>query len=167
MLNSLNSKICPILTLMVTLVGCGKNVKDTQADALVTAQNQATTDNVILEVNGAISSSSYYTIPRNGITTLPDKIKVTKGTVGSKKVVITYNIVPEDQAIYEFKCDYTGNSGSTDLYLNTCSDSYGGNFGDVSGAQFPMDAKKLIKMQISGSGNTGVSLNTQFTFNWK
>lgn len=164
MLNSMNLKICPLLTLMITMVGCGKNVKDTKADALVTAQNQATSENIIVEFNGA---PSFYTIPKNGITTLPEKIKIVKGSMGSKKATLIYNVLPEDHGIYEFKCDYTGNTGSADLYLSSCSDSYGGNFGDVSGAQFPMDAKKLIKMQVSGSGNTGIVLNTQFTFDWK
>src|SRR3989344_3648406 len=65
MLLALARKICPILSLAIATVGCGKKISEAQTEPARSIENQELPATYIIRLDGSESSSQTYILPRN------------------------------------------------------------------------------------------------------
>lgn len=166
MLNLLTRKLCPLMTLAIATVGCGKKISDSDTQPARSTENQELPATMILDLDGTKGTSfKTHTMPKNGSFELPSRLKVTGNALG-KSVDITYDVDPYDSDNYQFKCSYTATS-PTDMKLNKCVDSYGGDFGNIAGEQFGFYKNDIIEMRFTGAPATDLKVEAFYTVDWK
>jgi hypothetical protein len=167
MLQMLTRKLCPFVTLAIATVGCGKKINDPATTLSRSTQNQELPSALVLQLNTTDSFHLNYTLPRNGIFALPETLRVRTGNGQGKEVTISYNVNPYDSDDYEFKCTYRSSVQEFELPLESCTDIYGGDFGDIRDHLFMMDRNKLIRMETPKSTGAGLIMDAIFATDWK
>ena len=134
MLTTLTRKLCPLMTLAIATVGCGKKIgeeKDTTPSRQ--NQNQEIPAAFVLRLDGSVNSWKNYSMPRPAHFVVPDRIKVRSGSTAGKIVEIAHDVNPYDSDDFHVKCTYApSSSNATDLVLSGCVDYENDDFGDVS-----------------------------------
>ena len=165
MLNLLTRKLCPFVSLAIATVGCGKKISESDTVPSRTTENQELPATMVIELDGAQSSSKTHSMPRNGTFELPSRLLVT-GNATNKTVEIIYDLDRYDNNYYQFKCSYVA-VAANDMRLSRCQDSYGGNFGNVAGAIFNLYKGDQIKMRFVGTQATDLKVEAAYTVDWK
>ena len=168
MLVSMTRKLCPLLIILLTTVSCGKKITDSSGskDSKTTTE-QTPEPSLVLELATNSGNKSFYTMPMNAVfKSLPNRLRIDQGTLTGKSVTVTYNISPEDKDLFEFKCNYLP-LNSKELAINTCENFYGEDLGDITELSAPMDAGKIIKMELIGSYASGIVVRGYYIVEWK
>jgi hypothetical protein len=168
MLLKLSKRLCPLLSLALT-VGCGKKVNEaTTTEGGRTTENQAYDSFLTFQVNETQTSRKTYLMPRDGIFILPSHLQVIRGNPAGKKVRLTYNIF--DDQDYEFHCDYLTQSNSDEIPLSKCASSdgrdYGVNASTIIDYRWPMDQGKFLQMDILNSSHSELTIDATHLVDW-
>ena len=171
MLKSLLQKICPAKRLcplmsLALLVGCGKKINDPEISDPNngSTQNQILPSSLTLQIVESESSSTKYTLPKDGIFELPQQLVVLQGNGAFKNVKISYNL--DNNNDYEFHCIYKSTGQTNVLPLDRCESPDGGSFGDVSEQEFPMDQGKKIGLKITNSTTNNLIIDATYQVRW-
>jgi hypothetical protein len=162
MLKAFTKKVCPFLSLVLT-ISCGKKISDTSDDGGLIRDHQELPPILVIQMQSSIKKS--YTIPRNANFLLPDRVFVRSGNAQGRALTIKYNHEPDHQD-FEFSCNYLGTT-SHELSLQRCVDHYDREIGPVPENWFPMDQDKLIKLEVSGAPDPDFRLDAFFSVRWK
>ncbi len=167
MLKVVSRKFFPLLSLVAVTTGCGKKITEPVTEPVQVVENQELPPTVTLEVKSAVAKKASFKIPKNCILEIPKKLLVKGDSAFGKRIEITYNMLEEFREEYGFKCLYKSAGTPTELKLESCKDSFGGNFGDISGNLEPMDKDKLIQMEILEPHTTNLTVSALFQVDWK
>ena len=142
---ALSRKLCPFFSL-IFMMSCGKKMNEPKAETKPHIENQEPSPTLILAIE---TLAKIYDPARSGNFKLPDRLRVRSNNAAGKTVTITYNILPEDPAYFEFKCIYKGAS-EISMPVEKCVDMEGKDVGDITdGRSNPIDHDKLIKLESS------------------
>lgn len=166
MLTVLTRKLCPLMTLALATVGCGKKISDTDTQASRQTQNQDHPSVYILQLDGSTSSRKLYPTPQNAQFEVPDRIKVRRGDPTGKTLEISFDANPYDVDDFQFKCIYTPFSNS-EMKLDRCADYDNDDFGDVSGHLFSLYKDDFIQLRFSGATSSDLLVEAVFNMNWR
>jgi hypothetical protein len=167
MLTALKHKACPMISLLLFTVACGKGTSAPSSATPVVELGQITSDELTVKVNTASGLTSDVKIPCNGKVNLPQALRVRSGSASGKKASIYYNMDPHFTLDdYEFRCDYKA-SGTDKLTLVDCYDMDNRPFGNVGGIKFSIDAGKLIRMKVTSTTSSAAEIEATYLVDWK
>ncbi len=168
MLKNMTLKLCPLMSLIFSVVGCGKKIDGTSSSSEIIAPQQVASSRVTLELNTSKNRSYSYSMPQNGNVTQPDKLKVASGNMTGKSIMIYYFVNPADATDYEFKCEYIPSTTVPNvLDIDTCYYPSNVNIGNITGNDLSMLVGDVIRMQLVGSLASPVLVDSFYSVNWK
>lgn len=167
-MRAMTLKLCPLLSLLLTVVSCGKKATSSDtAEEKPRVDNQVPASNLILELDTSKGKTLNFKVPRNGTFAIPDMLRIKSGSLPGRKVSVTYDINPKDPADFAIQCDYVTSSDEPELMdVETCYDIDGVDIGNYTTEPLPMHANYNIKMELQG-GNTLARIFAYFTVEWK
>jgi hypothetical protein len=167
-MRAMTLKLCPLLSLLLTVVSCGKKATSSGTDEEnPRIDNQVPASNLILEFDTSKGKTLNYKVPKNGTFALPDMLKIKNGSLPGRKISITYDINPTNPADFAIQCDYVTSSVEPDLMdVETCYDVDGNDIGNYTSEPLPMHANYLVKMELQGA-NSLARIFAYFTVEWK
>jgi hypothetical protein len=167
-LTTITRKLCPLITLAIATIGCGKKISESGTDVARSIEQHQESSVVIVKLIGNESSRKSYSIPRNGIFSMPSSLRVRQGSGIGKTVVIHYNIDESDPEDYMFKCTYHSLNEETELPLNNCKDRYGMDLGHIiDDHQFPFYYGKLINIKLTTGSSRDLVIDAIYSIDWK
>lgn len=166
MLLALTRKFCPLLGFALATVGCGKKISEAKSQPAHNTENQELPSTYIIQLNGNLQSSQTYTIPKNTLFRLPDRILVRSGTTRNKVVDIVYDVDPYDTDVFDFKCSYVASSNPSEMILNYCENDNGNDFYDTT-TYFPLKEGQKIMMKFSGASSPDLLVEAIYSMRWK
>ena len=166
MLNVLTRKLCPLMTLAIATVGCGKKISESDSGPSRQTQNQELPSAYVLQLDGSTSSKKLYPMPRNAQFKIPERLKVRRGTTAGKSVEISFEANPFDPDDYAFKCTYLPLTNS-EMILDRCVDYIDRDFGDISDHIFSLYKDDLIQLRFSGAPASDLLVEAIFSMDWK
>jgi hypothetical protein len=163
MLKLLFNKIGPWLPLVLSM-GCGKQIAETASggDHIIRDHQELPP---VLSLQMKSTRIKNYTIPRNANFILPERLYARSGDATGRTLTIKYNHEP-DYNEFEFHCLYQA-VAKLEMVLEKCLDHYDREIGPIPTNWFPMDADKLIRMEITGPNDPDFLLDAFFTVRWK
>ncbi len=166
MLATLTRKFCPLVTLLVATIGCGKKMAETKSGPERQTQNQVIPKTYILELNGAEASIMNYRLPRSARFEVPDRLKVRAGSTAGKAVEIAYDVNEYDSEDFEFRCTYVPSASPTELILKKCVDYDGDDFGDLTGHEFSLRTHEIIQLRFTGAPARDLAVEAIYSMDW-
>ena len=166
MLTILTRKLCPLMSLAIASVGCGKKINEPKSELSRQTEGQKVPSAYVMRLDGSKASTSLYAIPGDATFLIPDKLIVRSGSTTSKEVEVSYNIDEFDTEIYDYKCIYIATSNPSYMKLEKCIDYNGSDFGDVSEARFSLEKHQLIQMKFTGARASDLVVESIHTMNW-
>jgi hypothetical protein len=167
MLMTFARKLCPLLTLAVATMSCGKKIQDQNATPSRQTQNQTIPSTYIIELDGAEASRKNYFMPQYGQFEIPDRLKVRSGLTINKVVEIAYEVNKYENDDFQFKCIYVASANPSEMILSDCVDYDGDSFGDVSGHIFGLRKDDIIQMRFTGASAQDLVVEVFYSINWK
>jgi hypothetical protein len=168
MRRNMTLKLCPLLSLLFSVVGCGKKMDGASSSSEIIAPHQEISPRLTLELDTAKNRAYSYTMPKDGNITQPDKLKVASGNMSGKSVMIYYSVSPTDSTDYVFKCQYTlSNSVPNVLDIKTCYDPSNYDIGNFTDNNIPIESGYKIRMELVGSLTGPVVVDAFYSVAWK
>jgi len=165
MLKVLNKKICPILTIALATLGCGKQITEDSPEEINVVENQELPAALVINLNSNDNQSTLYEIPQNANIVMPDYLKISGPDSKTKTVVISYNYDVESQ-LFDYQCVYKSIPNQVDLFLYNCNDNYGSTLSEVTNFEFPIYYAKFIKVELIEK-TQDISVSAIFNVDWK
>ncbi len=166
MLTTLTHKLCPLLTLLVATMSCGKKIADTKSGPEQQIQNQVTPKTYILELDGTKASIMNHPLPRAARFEIPDRLKVRRGSTAGKAVEIAYDVNKFDSEDFEFRCNYVPSANPSEFVLKKCVDYDGDDFGDLTGHQFSLRTNEIIQLRFTGAPARDLTVEVIYSMDW-
>lgn len=166
MLATLTRKLCPLMTLAIATIGCGKKIGETQDSPARQHQNQEIPAAYVVRLDGSSNSWKNYTMPKPTHFVVPDRLKVRTGNSTGKSVEIAHDVNPYDSDDFHVKCTYTASSIPSEFRLSGCVDFEGRDFGDVSDFIFRLDEGDLIQIRFKGANASDVIVDAVYSMEW-
>lgn len=164
MLRQLTRKLCPLVTLAIATIGCGKKIADPVTEPGLSTDNQELPSAMVLQLD---TSHKIYDVPKNGVIMIPDRLFVRAGSGAGKRVEIAYNLEEgEWDGDLTFKCTYFSNTRTDVMPLEDCS-SDRGSFGDISDQKFSIYYGLQIRMQFTSGDPSGTVVDATYSVDWK
>lgn len=163
MLNIISRKLCPLLSLALATMGCGKKISEETTASATAIETQEMPSALVMKLNPETSKTTY-SVPRNANIFLPDILWVREGNPTGKTIVISYNLKDSEADEFDYKCTYTATAPSNMMPLKDCVNAYGDVFSDVSRFDFPVNYGRFIRMELQGT--TGLSVDAVYTVDW-
>jgi len=165
MLKVLNKKICPFLTIAVTILGCGKQISEDTMDEITVVENQELPAALVINLNSNENQSNLYEIPQNANIVMPDLLKISGPDTKTKTVVISYNYDIESKH-FDYQCVYKSIPNQSDLLLYNCNDNFGSTLSEATNFEFPIYYGKFIKVELIEK-TQDTSISAIFNVDWK
>ncbi len=158
-----------ILTILFSLVGCGKAIKSADKKEADSSNPLSPREIFINQTkdNGSNSDSALFQVDyvpnRTGYVEFPDDITLTSGTIADlTKVAIYYNY--RGPADYMYKCEYT--AFNSNIEFSDCYDKNDTLISDLDETDGTyQDEDEFIKVELTGSTNSVISIKTLFEVN--
>lgn len=166
MLSLLTRKLCPIMTLAIATVGCGKKIGESDSSPASSTQNQERPSAYVLQIDSSVESKKTYQLPQNAQFHIPTELKVREGASSTTTVEIRYQSNPYDSYDYQFKCSYTG-TAATDLKLTSCVDYDDDNLGNISNHLFALYKNDHIELKFVGTRSEKTVVDVIHSMIWK
>lgn len=165
MLTTLTRKLCPLLSLAIATIGCGKKISDPDSQPSRQTENQELPSAYVLKLDGSQASKKLFPMVRSATFFLPDKLKVREGNSAGKTVEIAYDANPYDSEDYEFMCSYHASSNPAEMVLSSCVNYDGEDYGDVRDEEFRLYKDDLIQMRVRGPAE-GFTVEAIYSMRW-
>jgi hypothetical protein len=167
MLLSLTRKLCPLITLAIATMGCGKKIVEADTKGARITEGQERPSLYILELDGSKESSRLFKVPQNAQFQIPDRLIVKQGTTTGKSVDMLYNVYEEDTDIYDFRCIYKESPNPVELLIDKCVNEYNQDIGYTPSIIFTIERDQLIQMRFSGAPAPDLFVEAIFGMDWK
>lgn len=159
-------KLAPLLSMTLVTAGCGKKISEGKTQPASSIENQELPATYIVQLNGSQSSKQDYFLPRNTLFQLPERLKVRTGSTTKKVVDILYDIDPDDNNIFDFKCTYSPSSNPAEMILTYCENDNGNDFYDTT-SYFPLKQGQVIQIRFSGAQSSDLIVEAIYQMKWK
>lgn len=166
MLTTLTRKLCPLMSLAIATIGCGKKVTDPEAQPARNTENQELPSAYVIKLDGSQSSRKDVKMAGDAQFKIPDRIVVRSGSTAGKIVEIAYDVNEYDSDDYQFKCTYVPSSSPSQMNLSSCVDYDNDDFGDVSEHTFTLHKNDLIQMRFTGAPASDLVVEAIYTMKW-
>jgi hypothetical protein len=166
MLITLTRKICPLMTLAIATIGCGKKI--TQADARPgnSTENQEIPSTFVIGLDGSSQSRKEVRLPESARFYIPDRLQVLSGNTNGKFVEIAYDVDEDDDDFYRFKCAYVSSINPYEMTLDKCVNDDEIDYGDVSNYEFPLKRNAIIQMRFTGAPAQDLNVEAIYSMKW-
>lgn len=165
MLTLLTRKFCPLMTMALMTVACGKKIGENNSEPGRTTENQERPAAYVLQLDTTQGFTKLYQMPQNGRFKIPTELRVRQGNALSKVVEVRYNANPDDSFSYDMKCTYKGIS-SNRMSLTKCIDYDDDDLGNISEHLFPLYEEQYIELRITGSSSEGLVVDSIHDVTW-
>ena len=166
MLQTLTKKLCPLLSLALATVGCGKKIADSATEPARQVEYQKLPSTYILRLDNSEKSSASYSMPDAGNFEIPDRIKVRSGNPSGRIVEIVYDVNKYDSEDYEFKCSYSSTHNPSEMVLQNCVNYDNEDYGNVEGQVFTLYKNDIIQLRLSGSQTGNLVVEAIYNMSW-
>jgi hypothetical protein len=166
MLTTLTRKLCPLLSLAIASLGCGKKITDAQTQPGRSRDNQEIPSTYILRLDGPQVSRKIFFMPADVNFKVPDRLRVLTGQTAGKKVEISYEVNEYDHDDYQFKCIYNASHNPSEMILDKCVDYHNYDFGEVSGHTFGLRQNDAIEMKFTGGMTSDLVVDAIYSMKW-
>jgi hypothetical protein len=167
MLTSFARKICPLITLAIATMSCGKKIQDPNPAPSRKTENQTIPSTYIIKLDGAEASRKNYFMPEYGQFEIPDRLKVRSGVTTNKVVEIAYEVNKYEDDDFQFKCIYVASSNQSEMILSDCVDYDGDSFGNMSGHIFGLRKDDIIQLRFTGAQAQDLVVEVIYSMSWK
>jgi len=161
----LSKKICPLLSLAMATIGCGKQITEENPASDRIVQNQELPSALVINLNSDNGQETLYSIPENANILMPESLRVTGNDLLNKTVVIYYNF-DSSTAEYDYQCTYKSSATSFALNLSKCFNDLGEELSMATEYEFPIYYSKKIKMVLKDF-SSNISIDAIYTVDWK
>lgn len=166
MLTTLTRKLCPLLSLAIITIGCGKKITQDQSLPIRSRENQEIPSAYLIEIDGSQTSRKNYFLSYNAQFRIPDRLLVKQGNTNGKVVEIAYDVNQFDNDDYFFKCIYVASPNPAEMNLNKCVDYDDDDFGDVSNNTFTLYKNDIIQMRFTGAPSSDLVIEAIYSMTW-
>ncbi len=166
MLKTFNQKICPYVSIVITILGCGKKITEPDTDLSRQRQEIGPLTNCVIGLNGAEASRQIYRMPGPARFEIPTHLKVKTGSTVNKIVEVAYDVNEFDSDDIEFKCSYVSSPNIFEMKLHKCVDYDGNDFGNVSGHEFVLRYDDIIEIKFTGAPSQDLSVEAVYSMKW-
>lgn len=168
MLTTLTRKLCPLMSLAIATMGCGKKVTDadTQRAGNRDRENQELPSAYVIRLDGSQATRKTVKFSRGAKAILPDQLIVRAGTTPGKFVEIAYDVNEYDSDDYSFKCTYSPSSNPIIMTLSSCVDYDGEDMGDMTKDEYPIRPGEVIQLRFSGAQSSDLIVDAIYNMTW-
>jgi hypothetical protein len=166
MLKIFAKKICPYVSLVITILGCGKEMTEPDTELSRQRQEVGPLLNYVISLNGAEASKKAYRMPGPARFEIPTHLRVKSGSTLNKVVEVAYNVNEFDSDDIEFKCSYISSPNVLEMKLHKCVDYDGNDFGNVSGHQFILRFDDIIEIRFTGAASPDLNVEGVYVMKW-
>lgn len=166
MLQTLTKKLCPLLSLAMATVGCGKKIADSETAPARQVEYQKLPSTYILRLESSARVYASYSMPNAANFEIPDRIKVRSGNPSGQIVEILYDVNKYDSNDYEFKCSYSSTHNPSEMVLQNCVNYDNEDYGNVEGQIFTLYKNDIIQMRFTGSQVADLVVEAIYNMSW-
>jgi hypothetical protein len=166
MLSTLIRKLCPLMTLAVATIGCGKKIANPDSEAANNTQNSETPSAYILRLDTTQASSKLFISPGDANFYMPTKLNVRSGSASGKEIQISYEVNEYDNDDFAYRCYYVPSLNPSEMKLNYCQNYLNQDLGDVSSYKFLIKKDYITEMKVIGSPTSDLVVETIYTMEW-
>lgn len=166
MLTTLTRKLCPLMSLAIATIGCGKKVNDTGGKPTRNTENQELPSAYVIRLDGSQASRKNTKMIEDAQFKVPDAVIVRSGSSAGKSVEVAYNVNEFDSEDFDFKCMYVPSGTPSRLSLTKCVDYDGEDLGDVSNETFRLYKNDIIQMRFTGAPASDLVVEAIYTMKW-
>lgn len=166
MLIMLTRKLCPLLSLAIATIGCGKKIADAETKPGRTTENQELPSAYIIKLDGSQASRKNYFLTEDAQFKIPDRLLVRAGSTAGKIVEIAHDVNEYDSEDYFYKCSYKASPNPNEMILDKCVDYDGDDFGDVSNHVFTLYKNEVLQMRFAGAPSADLIVEAIYSMNW-
>lgn len=166
MLTTLTRKLCPLMTLAIATIGCGKKIGEPKDQPARQTQNQELPSAYVIRLDGSQSSYKNYFMPKDTGFKVPDRIIVRSGTTAGKIVEIAHDVNIYDSDDFHVKCVYNAGIIPSELVLSGCFDSNEDDLGDVSEMPFSLRETEIIQIRFKGANSSDMVVDAVYSMDW-
>ncbi|HXH73794.1 MAG TPA: hypothetical protein VNJ08_02445 [Bacteriovoracaceae bacterium] len=166
MLWTFSRKLCPLLSLAIATVGCGKKISEGKTESSQSVEGQELPAVLVLKLNTTENNIKSYSVPKNANIKLPETLWVRSGNPAGKVVTITYNLETLTSEDFGYECSYKAAGSLTEMPLDYCINGYGEIFSNATDFEFPIFYGKFIKMEMKNAV-PGLILDANYSVDWK
>lgn len=166
MLKLFSKKLCPLLSLALATVSCGKKASQPQSSSAQNRSNQELPSAYIIRLDGSESSRKQIRLTGSANFEIPVSLKVRSGDTTGKSIEISYDVSEQSSDRYQFKCSYKPSTDPAELALSYCADQSNNDFGDVSGQLFTLYKDDIIQIKFTGARSSDLIVEAIYTMKW-
>ncbi len=168
MLTTWTRKLCPLITLAIATIGCGKKINEENSSSTrPVRQNVNLPSTYMIQLDGSKVSRNNYTLPAATTFELPDRIKVKRGNPIGKTVEIAHNISPYDGDDYDFMCTYKSTGSTSEMTLQKCV-TFDGEYRDVDYySPHLLDENEVIQIRFTGASALDLVVEAFYSMDWQ
>jgi hypothetical protein len=166
MLTTMTRKLCPLLSLAIATIGCGKKVTDADSQSAHNTENQELPSAYVIRLDGSQASRKNYSMIDDAQFKIPDRLVVRAGSTAGKTVEVAYEVNEFDSDDFQFKCMYVPSANPSQMALDKCVDYDNDDFGDVSEQKFTLHKNDIIQMRFTGAPASDLVVEAIYTMKW-
>lgn len=166
MLTTLTRKFCPLMSLAIATMGCGKKVTDADTQPARNTENQVPSSIYVITLDGSQASRKSVKFDRGAKAMLPDQLRVTAGSSTGKSVEIAYDVNEYDSDDFDFKCTYSASSHPTIMTLTKCVNYDGDDMGNMTADEYPIRPGEVVQMRFSGAQASDLKVEAFYNMKW-
>lgn len=166
MLTTLTRKLCPLLSLAMATIGCGKKLEDAETKSRRSTENQELPSTYVIQLDGGQVYHKNYFLTESAQFKIPDRIRVRQGSTSGKVVEIAHDVNEYDGEDFFYKCSYKASANPNEMILDKCVDYDGDDFGDVSNHIFTLYKNEVVQMRFAGAPSADLIVEAIYSMNW-
>lgn len=167
MLKMMTRKLCPLLSLAIATIGCGKKISDAETKPGRTTENQELPSAYVIRLDGTTKASrKNYFLTEDAQFKIPDRLLVRQGSTAGKIVEIAHDVNEFDSDDYSYKCMYKASPNPNEMILDKCVDYDDDDFGDISAHIFTLYKNDIIQMRFAGAASTDLIVEAIYSMKW-
>jgi hypothetical protein len=166
MLETWTKKFCPLLTLALTAVGCGKKLGEADGQSAKQTENQERPSTYVLQIDGNQNQTKQFFAPSAARFEIPRRLNLVAGSSTGNEVEVAFNVSIYDEEDFDYLCIYKPQTGKKDFYLTKCIDYNFEDLGEIQGQAFSIYAQEIIQMNLKGANTSDLSVQAIFKMHW-
>lgn len=166
MLTSFTRKLCPLLSLAIATIGCGKKISETDSKPANTIENSETSSRYVLRFDSSNGNRSQFLAPRDAQFYVPSKVQVFSGSTAGRVLEISYNVNEYDSDYYDFKCTYKPSVTPGEMKLDDCFNDRGSFGSSTLEYEFTILEDQIIEMNLTGGQTSDFIADISYLMDW-
>lgn len=167
MLTALTKKLCPLMSLAIATIGCGKKIAESDvSQPSRQTENQELPSAYVIQLDGSEASKKQFKMINHASFEIPDSLIVRSGNTIGKVVEIAYDVSQFDSTDYEFKCRYIPSDNPSLMVLSECVNYDNADYGDTQGQLFRLYKNDIIEMRFTGAPSQDMVVEAIYGMDW-